>query len=310
MDRRVRGFDAGRASAVWATERTDDDLPAAFSGQVVVGIGDRADRAALSWAASEAHHTRRRLHLVHVWSPFACGPAALGVIAAVGGSPPLTPWPERAQGLQRLLAAADWLAQRFTDIDTDVSVIDGDVGSTLSEVGERAHRLVLGPTARARHGGRVGALYTHLVASGRVPVVRVLPAVGACVESRQVVMIATDIDECERLLPAALARAARGYRLHIVVCPSGRRCDERWTVATESVLFDLLTETRRQHGIATISAHVASLDDTTSRVVLANAEMVMLGVHRSRAVSAPRRQAHWRERLRLIATTTAVVPAP
>jgi hypothetical protein len=121
-------------------------------------------------------------------------------------------------------------------------------------------------------------------------------------------MIATDMSECEQLLPVAVARAARGHRLRIVVCPSRRRCDERSRVATEAELFDLLAHARGQRGVTRISAHVGSLGDGISRVLLGDAEIVILGVNRNRAIYAPRRQAYWRERLSLIANTTAVVP--
>jgi hypothetical protein len=125
-----------------------------------------------------------------------------------------------------------------------------------------------------------------------------------------VIVLVNDTAQCAGLLPSAAAHAVSGRAVHIVVRSPAHGGGERWQVATEAELFDLLVHARHRYPQVPMTAQVASFEDPAVRRQLAEAEFVLLGATPGAAAGRAQGQSSWRHRLSQIATTTAVLPVP
>jgi nucleotide-binding universal stress UspA family protein len=139
--------------------------------QVVVGVRDPSQPAALGFAFEEARLRRARLHVIYAWQLF------LPVMRLAGTERP------GAAAREVNAEAAQWLAgvmapwrQRYPDVDVLEDAVHASPGRVLVGASARADLVVLGRNSPGDSGGpRTGAV-THAVLNHAHCPVAIIPA--------------------------------------------------------------------------------------------------------------------------------------
>jgi len=136
------------------------------TGWIVVGIdGSEPSRAALRWAATEAHRRNVGLQVVTCWS---YPPMPFGVyeLPISGGS-------LAAEARQAAEAEVDEvLGADRSSLDVQIAVVEGAPSLRLLDYDEAADLLVVGSRGRGGFAGLLlGSVSQHLAEHARCPVV-------------------------------------------------------------------------------------------------------------------------------------------
>jgi len=156
-----------------------EDLPGAgdapstrkpSQGWVVVGLdGSEPSRAALRWAAKEAHRRGDGLQVVTCWS--------YPVLAWGAYTPPVSG--EGWAGQARDAAIEDVnrvLGDDAGNLDIELSVLEGPASLRLLEYDDAADMIVVGSRGRGGFTGLLlGSVSQHLAEHARCPVVIIRP---------------------------------------------------------------------------------------------------------------------------------------